>query len=101
MFGTVDYVWYFIGVSEDAMISSDCDDIPSEAETRSQCRRRRAPVTRRLALSLVVPHYLLPLAATNVVESCYKRPSTLVCVISDVYICGVPILLLISCALMI
>ena len=30
------------------MISSDCDDIPTEAETRSQCRRRRAVVTRRL-----------------------------------------------------
>ena len=30
------------------MISSDCDDIPTEAETRRQCRRRRAVVTRRL-----------------------------------------------------
>ena len=30
------------------MISSDCDDVPTEAETRSQCRRRRAVVTRRL-----------------------------------------------------
>ena len=30
------------------MISSDCDDIPTEAETRSQCRRGRAVVTRRL-----------------------------------------------------
>ena len=30
------------------MISSDCDDIPTEAETRNQCRRRRAVVTRRL-----------------------------------------------------
>ena len=48
MFGTVDYVWYFIGVSEAAMISSDCDDIPTEAETRSQCRRRRVVVTQRL-----------------------------------------------------
>ena len=48
MFGTNDYVWYFIGVSEGAMISSDCDDIPTEAETRSQCRRGRAVVTRRL-----------------------------------------------------
>ena len=30
------------------MISSDCDDIPTEAEKRSQCRRGRAVVTRRL-----------------------------------------------------
>ena len=30
------------------MVSSDCDDVPTEAETRSQCRRRRAVVTRRL-----------------------------------------------------
>ena len=30
------------------MVSSDCDDIPTEAETRSQFRRRRAVVTRRL-----------------------------------------------------
>ena len=32
------------------MISSDCDDIPTEVETRSQCRRSRAVVTRRLVL---------------------------------------------------
>ena len=32
------------------MISSDCDDIPTEAETRNQCRGRRAVVTRRLVL---------------------------------------------------
>ena len=30
------------------MVSSDCDDIPTEAETRNQCRRGRAVVTRRL-----------------------------------------------------
>ena len=48
MFGTVEYSWYFIGLSEAAMISPDCDDIPIEAETRSQVRRRRAVVTRRL-----------------------------------------------------
>ena len=30
------------------MISSDCDDMPTEAETRSQCRGGRAVVTRRL-----------------------------------------------------
>ena len=30
------------------MVSSDCDEVPTEAETRSQCRRRRAVVTRRL-----------------------------------------------------
>ena len=30
------------------MISSDYDDIPTEADTRSQCRRGRAVVTRRL-----------------------------------------------------
>ena len=48
VFGTTEYVWYFIGVSEGAMMSSDCDDVPTEVETRSQCRRRRAVVTRRL-----------------------------------------------------
>ena len=48
MFETVEYSWYFIGVSEAAMISSACDYIPTEAETRSQFRRRRAVVTRRL-----------------------------------------------------
>ena len=30
------------------MISSDCDDISTEAETRSRCRRGRAVLTRRL-----------------------------------------------------
>ena len=48
MFGTVKYSRYFIGVSKAAMISSGCDDNPTEAETRSQVRRRRAVVTRRL-----------------------------------------------------
>ena len=40
------------------MISSDCGDIPTEAETRSQCRRGRAVVARRLvplAVSSSVP----------------------------------------------
>ena len=50
MFGTVKSSWYFIGVSEAAKISSGCDDLPVEAETRSDVRRRRAVVTRRLAL---------------------------------------------------
>ena len=48
MFGTVENFWYFISISEAAMSLSDCDDIPTEAETRSQVRRRRAVVTRRL-----------------------------------------------------
>ena len=48
MFGTVEYFWFFIGISEAAMISSDCDDIPTEVETRSQVWRRRAVLTRRL-----------------------------------------------------
>ena len=48
MFGKVKFPWYFIGVSEAAMIFSGCDDIPTAAETRSQVRRRRAVVTRRL-----------------------------------------------------
>ena len=48
MLGTVQYSWCFIGISEAAMTSSDCDDIPTEAETRSQVRRRRAHGTRRL-----------------------------------------------------
>ena len=48
MFVTFEYIWYFIGVSEAAMISSVCDDIPTETETRSQFRRRSAVVTRRL-----------------------------------------------------
>ena len=47
-FGTVAYIWFLIGVTEAAMISSGCDNIPTEAETRSQFRRRRAVVTRRL-----------------------------------------------------
>ena len=40
------------------MISSGCDDIPTEVETPSQCRRRRAVVTRGfvpLAASAPVP----------------------------------------------
>ena len=48
MFGTFVYAWYLIGVSEAAMISSGCDDITTETETRSQFRRRPAVVTRRL-----------------------------------------------------
>ena len=38
----------FIGVSDGALRLSDCDDVPTEVETRSQCGRRRAIVTRRL-----------------------------------------------------
>ena len=48
MFGTVEYSWYFIGVSEAATISSGWDDIPTEAETRSPVQRRRSVVTKRL-----------------------------------------------------
>ena len=48
LFGTVAYNWCFTGVSEAAIISFGCDDIRTEAETRSQFRRRRAVVTRRL-----------------------------------------------------
>ena len=48
MFGIVEYSWYFIDIGEVATILLDCDDIPTEAETRSQLRRRRAVVTRRL-----------------------------------------------------
>ena len=58
MFGTFAYVRYFIGISYAAMISSGCDDIPTEAETWSQFRRRRAVVTQRsvpFAGSLSVP----------------------------------------------
>ena len=63
MFGTVEYLWFFICVSEAAMISSDCDDIPAEVETRSQFRRRHAVVTR----SLVPPSGSapVPLASTS------------------------------------
>ena len=38
---------YSIGVSDGALGLSDCDDVPTEVETRSQCGRRRAVVTRR------------------------------------------------------
>ena len=48
MFRTFEYFWYFIGVSEAAMIPSSCDDVPTEDETRNQCRRRSVVVTRRL-----------------------------------------------------
>ena len=47
MFGTVEYSWYLLGISEAAMLSSDCDDILTETDTRSQVRRR-AVVSRRL-----------------------------------------------------
>ena len=48
------------------MISSGCDDIPSEAETRSQVRRRRAVVTR----SLVPPAGIAPVPSAS---SSHKR----------------------------
>ena len=98
MFGTTEYVWYFIGVSECAMISSDCDDVPIEAETRSQCTRRRAVVTRRL----------VPLAGGSPVPlggSSHERSRELLEEAFDVGMyhirctfCGVPVLLLIFCA---
>ena len=47
MFGAFDDVWYSIGVSDGAMGVSDCDDVPTEVETRSRSGRRRAVVTRR------------------------------------------------------
>ena len=37
-----------MGVSEAAMISSCCGDIPTEVETRRQSKQQRAAVTRRL-----------------------------------------------------
>ena len=96
MFGTVDCVWCFIGVSEGAMVSSDCDDVPTEVETRSQCRRRRAIVTRRL----------VPLAGGSSVPlggSSHERSRELLEEAFDVGMyhtrCtfgGVPVLLLIS-----
>ena len=88
MFGTVDYVWYFIGVSEGAMTSSDCDDVPIEVETRGQCRRRRAVVTRRLVPLAGGPSVPLGVAATNAVVSCWKKPSTLVCITSGAHFVG-------------
>ena len=66
MFGTVKYSWYFTGVSEAAMTSSGCDDIPTEAETGSQVRGRRAVVTRRL-----VP--LVGIAPVPFASSSHKR----------------------------
>ena len=54
IFGTFAYFWYFIGVSEAAMTSIVCDEIPTEAEKRSQFRRRRA-----------VSSAPVPLARTN------------------------------------
>ena len=59
MLGTVEYPWYFMGVSQATMISSGCVDIPTEAETRSQTRRRHAVVTRRLVpLAGIAPVHL-------------------------------------------
>ena len=46
--GDFDDVRYSIGVSDGALGLSDCDDVPTEVETRSQYGRRRAVVTRRL-----------------------------------------------------
>ena len=55
MFGTNEFCWYFLGLSEAAMISSGCDDIPTEAETGSQFRRQRAVVTRCLVPLAGIP----------------------------------------------
>ena len=89
MFGTFEYFWYFIGVSEAAMISSDCDDIPTEVETRSQCRRPSVVVTRRLIpLAGSAP---VPFASSShecsreLLEEAFK----LVGIISYVDFCGV------------
>ena len=98
MFGTVEFSWYFIGVSEAAMISSGCDDIPVEAETRSQVRRRRAVSTRRL-----VP--LAGIAPVPFASSSHERSRELFEEAFDNgmhlfrwgYSCRVPWLLLISC----
>ena len=62
MIGTLVYAWYFIGVSEAPMISSGCDDIPTEAETRSQLRRRLAVVRLLVLLADNVP---VPLASAS------------------------------------
>ena len=58
MFRTFAYVWFFISVSEAAMMSSVCHDVPTENETRSKSRSRSAVVSRRLvplAGSALVP----------------------------------------------
>ena len=45
------------------MISSDCDDVPTEGETRSLCRRRRAVVTR--CLVPLAGGYSVPFAGSS------------------------------------
>ena len=79
----------FIGVSGGALRLSDCDDVPTEVEAGSQCGRRRAIVTRRLCLLLVVPPCLFQVAATSEVESYWRKHSTLACITSGVRL-GVP-----------
>ena len=67
IFGTVDYSWFLIVLSEVAMISSGCEVIPTEVETRSQVRRQRAVVTRRLVtLAGFVP---VPFASSSLERS--------------------------------
>ena len=65
------------------MISSAHDDIPTEADTGSQLRRRRAVAKRPLVPPAGSAQCLLPVAATNAVESCWKWPSTMVCICLD------------------
>ena len=48
MLGTFAYVWYFIDVSEAAIIRSGSGEILTEAETQSQFGRQNAVVTRCL-----------------------------------------------------
>ena len=98
IFGTFACDWFCLGVSEAAMTSSGWDDIPTEAETRSQFRRQRAVVTRLVPLTGSAP---VPFASTS-----RERSRELSEKAFDKgmyhfrwgYFCGVPWLLLISCA---
>ena len=90
--------WYFIGVSEVALGLSDCDDVPTEVETRSHRGHRRAVVTRRL-----VP--LAGGASMPFAGSSHERSRELLEEAFDVGMyhirctfCSAPVLLLISCA---
>ena len=82
-----------IGASEAALIFSRVDDSSVGPENRSQTRRRRALVTRRL----VPLAGSVPVTVASGSQSCWRRRLMMICITSyEDYLCSIRLLFLMS-----
>ena len=97
MVGTFVHARYFIGAGEAPIISSGCDDIPTEAETRSQFRHRLAVVTLLVPLASNAPVTLASASRERSRELLEEAFDNGMYHFRWEYFCGVPWLILSSC----